>query len=311
VPPRQLSRRDLAASARRPDAEVRRRWARVLARSDGPDAPLVALLQDWSAFAGLDWEEMMRRIAGAEDELAREFEERKPRTAEDFVALYPRRRRSSRSSCGGTRPTSSRQAARWPPARSCKRPARGGCWTSAAASGRPRLRLRTRDWRWCSPRSPQPLRFAQWRLRERGREPAVLDLRSDAGSPASGSLDGAVAFDVLEHMPDITVALARIDRLLAAGGILVANQIYVSADEGPHHFPQGGEALKWLHARGYRLAHVPHVCWIAQKAPLAAPLRRVQGAQIQARIAAARVAAAFERGPGRPIARRVIGWALR
>jgi hypothetical protein len=68
--------------------------------------------------------------------------------------------------------------------------------------------------------------------------------------------------------------------------------------------------LEHLHALGYRLAHVPDVMWVGQKASLAARTRAFQGVDLKARIAVTR-ALETRHGPiGRRIARRGIRHAL-
>jgi SAM-dependent methyltransferase len=145
----------------------------------------------------------------------------------------------------------------------------------------------------------ESLEFARRRLERRGLEPAdSLDLWDrPLASIEPGSLDGAVAFDVLEHLPNIEPRLEELDKALAPGAVFCFNQVYVRPDEGPHHYPQRGEALLWLHHHGYRLAHVPHVLWLAQKAALPKRERLQQERSIRARIAATKVAERL-RGPG-------------
>ena len=153
----------------------------------------------------------------------------------------------------------------------------------------------------------ESLEFAQRRLERRGLRPAdSLDLWDrPLASVEPGSLDGAVAFDVLEHLPDIEPRLEELDRALTPGAIFCFNQVYVRPDEGPHHYPQRGEALLWLHEHGYRLAHVRHVLWLAQKAALPKRERFKQERSIRARIAATKVAERL-RGPGSSAAAHVL-----
>jgi cyclopropane fatty-acyl-phospholipid synthase-like methyltransferase len=138
--------------------------------------------------------------------------------------------------------------------------------------------------------SGEMLDFARWRLGQREIPHDALDLRTASlGDLAPGSLDAVVAFDVFEHIPDVAPHLQLLDRALAENGVICLNQAYVSKwDTNVAHFQQHGEVLQWLHGHGYRLAHVPSICWVAQKAPLAAAAHRAQAASLRARVAAVR-----------------------
>lgn len=309
---RVLSRRELATLGAAPTGAAQARWRRALAPPSGDEPPLVSLLDDWGEFADLDWPPMLRQVFDAHEKVAGELRERRPETPEEVAAFYDETDTliplllwwhatdtiSARcASCAVEVMT----------AAGARRVLDFGCGIGSTALALAEAGFEVT----LSEVARTPLEFAEWRLRRRGREPRTIDLLDSSVSDLEpNSFDGAVAFDVLEHLPDIEPSLEALHRALAPGGIFCFNQVYVPSTDGPHHYPQCGEALVWLHRRGYRLAHVTPVCWIAQKAKLPAAGQRAQGLELRGRILAARAA---ERYPGplaAGISKRVINRAL-
>lgn len=265
----------------------------------------MSLLGDWGRFGSLDWEEMLRRITTAEKRLASDFRERRPVTPDEVAALY----RATDTLIPillwwhGTDLVPARCAAVAVDVLRVAGAGRvldfgcgiGSTSLALAEAGLDVVIAEVAD---------EPLRLAAWRLRERGYAATAVDL---AQSTLTETVEGVVAFDVLEHVPDLEATLRAIDAVLDHGGVICMNQVVVPDDEGPHHYPRRGEPLLILHGMGYRLTHVRTVCWVAQKLPLSVRERRRQAFALRARIAAAGLAARLPP----PLAWRLLARALR
>ena len=79
-------------------------------------------------------------------------------------------------------------------------------------------------------------RFVDYRFSLRGMGAALFDLSAD--EPAAESFDAVVSFDVLEHVPDPLAVLARFERWLKPGGLLVMNVAFGSDPANPEHLLQ-------------------------------------------------------------------------
>jgi SAM-dependent methyltransferase len=288
-------------------------WRRALAPPGRNEPPLVSLLEDWGEFSGLDWPTMLRRVHSSHEEVAEEFEKLRPSAAQAVAELYNETEtliplllwwhgtdlNPARCATGAARVMS---------AAGVGRVLDFGCGIGSTAlvlaEGGHEVVL--------ADVAEGPLRFADWRMRRRGHEAGVVRLLdTPLEDAAEASYQGVTAFDVFEHLTEIRPSLEQIDRVLAPGGVICFNQVYVPAGEGPHHYPQRGEALVWLHQHDYRLAHATHICWVAQKDGQRAGERLAQSAAIRARIASTRLAEGL-RGPGSgTAAHRIISHALR
>jgi 2-polyprenyl-3-methyl-5-hydroxy-6-metoxy-1,4-benzoquinol methylase len=271
----------------------------------------VSLLADWSAFSGLDWPAMLRRVHGGEAELLGLFEQRRPSSDDEVARIYDDTNALIPILLWwhGTDATPMR------------------CGSGAAALMRAAGATRVLDFG-CGIGSTSlvlasagchvvladvaqaPLRFARWRLEQRGHAPEVVDLR-DESLDRLEPVDGIVALDVVEHLPDPLPAVAALDRVLRADGVIVLNQVWVPAGEEPAHYPRRAEVLTWLHRHGYRLGHVPGTFWIAQKAPLGRRRQLAQGASLRLRVAAASMVAPLPGRAGRAVSARVTARLLR
>src|SRR5215210_6744651 len=88
MPLRTLSRQELVSLASVPEEAARTRWRLALSPPSREEAPLVAMLEDWSEFAGLDWPTMVRQIFSAHGQVEQYFLERRPATPESVAAFY-------------------------------------------------------------------------------------------------------------------------------------------------------------------------------------------------------------------------------
>jgi len=104
----------------------------------------------------------------------------------------------------------------------------GGIGTNAILLGRLGLEVAVADV------SGVLLDFARWRLRRRGLDAALIDLRRESLKPLHYDLISAV--DVLEHVKDPLETLEELHAALAPSGILVINLIASPPDpERPFH----------------------------------------------------------------------------
>ena len=306
---RVLSRRDLRRYATVPVEEALARWAEALSVPSGPAAPLDAVLDDWGRHTGLDREALMRRIATADAALAQEFERRRPTTPAEVAQLYRETETliPLLARWHGSDPNPARCAAGAAAVLSvieARKVLDFGCGigSTALVLGHAGLDVTLADV------AEGPVRLAAWRMERRALHPTIVEPGTQTlPNVDTGSCDGIVAFDVLEHVPDLDPVLAELDRALAPTGVLCLNQVYVGADEGPQHYPQCGEALLWLHERGYRLAHVTGVCWVAQRASLPGATRGLQAVGLRSRMLAARGSARLPRA----VRQRLVSRALR
>jgi SAM-dependent methyltransferase len=287
-----LTPKELRTIGSVPEHLVAQRWRASLSDSGPPRLPLVSLLEDWARFAGIDYPTMLREVSEAQARIDAQWNERLPEGPDAEAAFYDETDtliplllwwhgtdlNPARCAVG---------AATVLEAIGARRVLDFGCGIGSTAlvlagTGADVLLVDVAE---------EPLRFAEWRLRERGYEPKTMArLQGPLNEVEPGWSDGIVAFDVFEHLPDPYPNLEALDRTLAPAGVICLNQVYVPAGGEAQHHPQRGEVLEWLHDRGYRLAHVPSVCWIAQKAPLPTAAHTAQGLSLSARIAATRIA---------------------
>lgn len=265
--------------------EARAWWDRALGGADGRPI-LLPLLEEWGEYSGQGYPEMLEAIFTAKDRVTDEWEARRPETPEEAAAFYdatdtitplllwwhatgPRPPRCAAAMDRLLRATGGRRVLDFGAGI-------GSTALALAAEGREVV---------LSEVSGELLSFAAHRLRRRGIAPELLDLRARRLADLdAGSVDGVCVFDVFEHLPDAIPACRDIDRLLRPGGVACFNQVFVPPEDEPGHYPRRGEVLRWFHARGYRLAHVTGVCWVAQKAPLPARARLAQGLEIRTRV---------------------------
>jgi SAM-dependent methyltransferase len=287
-------------------------WQAALAPMSAPETPtLVSLLEDWSAFSGRTYPEMLTDVFAAKDKVDREWDEQRPQSAEDVAAFYDHTdtviplllwwhaTAAGPARCAAGAVAAFREIG-------ARRVLDFGCGIGSTA-----LALASAGFEVVlADVAQEAMRFAAWRLEQRGYAAKTIDV-SGGGPIPIDSVDGVVSFDVFEHLPEVTQAVVRLDAVLAPGGVLCCNQAYV-AEEGdePQHYPQHGEVLVALHDRNYRLAHVPDVVWLAQKAPLPGRARAAQRAELRARIAITRALEPRRGRIGRRIATRGIRHAL-
>lgn len=300
---RPLDRRELRRIGSVDGSRAQAWWARALGGTDARPV-LLSLLEEWAGYSGQTYPEMLEAIFTAKGRVVDEWETRRPATPEEAAAFYdatdtitplllwwhatgPRPPRCAAAMAGLVRATEGRRVLDF-----------------GAGIGSTALALASQG---CevvlSEVSGELLDFAAHRFRRRGLEPELLDLR--AGSLRDlpeASVDGACVFDVFEHLPDAVAACEDIDRLLAPGGVVCFNQVFVPPEDEPGHYPQRGEVLRWLHSHDYRLAHVTGVCWVAQKAPLSRGGRLSQGTELRGRIALARAVEGRDGFVGRRLA---------
>lgn len=304
---RPLERRALRAAGTLAVEEALKRWQASLAPLGDPGLPaLVALLEDWAGFSGLDYPAMLRSIFAGQDKVDQEWHDQRPQTAEEVAAFYDRTDTIIPLLLWwhGTEPGPARGAAAAVAVLTAVGARRvldfgSGIGSTGLVLAHAGLEVTLADV------AREPLSFGAWRMRQRGHEPDTLDLLEHPLEGLSdGAWDGAVAFDVFEHLPETAGTIGRLDQLLRPGAALCFNQAYVPNDPAePEHYPQHGEVLLQLHALGYRLAHVTDVMWIAQKAPLGGAERRRQALELRARVAAVRAVGDRRRGPvGRSLA---------
>jgi SAM-dependent methyltransferase len=300
---RVLDPRDLRAAADVGVEQARRAWAKAM-RHDGDDPVLVALLDDWSRWSGLDYPDMLRAVFTAQDTVDREWEAASPGTPESAAAFYDQTDTIVPLLLWwhATTPGPARSAATAASVFGAVGVRRvldfgGGIGSTSLALAAGGIEPVIAEV------SGSLLDLARWRFERRGRALETVDLRSETlGSLAPGSFDGAISFDVFEHIPNVPEALGSLDRLLRPAGVLCFNQVFVPEDrDEPQHYPQCGETLVWLHDHGYRLAHATDVGWVAQKAPLDGASRARQALELRARIGSAKAL----RGRRGPIGRRV------
>lgn len=300
---RALSPAQLRRAASVEPQEALRLWTHALGRG-GATTALVSLLEDWSEWSGMTYPDMLQTIMEAQEKVNREWDEQRPEAPEEVAAFYDATDTLIPLLLWwhGTTPRPARCAATAASvigAAGGRRVLDFGCGIGSTS-----LLLASQGLEpVLSEVSRETMRFAEWRLRQRGLDPSTIDLRSRtlADLPTC-FVDGIVAFDVFEHLPNLNETLGELDRLLQPGGVLCFNQIFIPEErEEPQHYPLRGEALLWFHRRGYRLTHVIDVCWVAQKAPLGPRERLAQSLSLRGRIAAARL---VEQRRG-PIGRRV------
>ncbi len=305
--------RELAIAAEVGDAHVRAQWDAALAVGDPPPPAMLSLFDDWSAFSGQDYRALLERVFSAYTDAGSEWDAKQPSTPLDVADFYgetatmvPMLLWWHGTNLGPARcAVGASSVLRCVGARSvldfgC------GIGSTALVLAHAGLRVTLADV------SQEALDFSRRRLDRRGRTYDVLDLRSSRlDTLPDASFEGVVAFDVFEHIPFPERDLARLDRLLAPEGLICLNQLYVPEEDSPAHYPQHGELLQWLHAHGYRLAHVRSVCWIAQKAPLGGVSHRRQGAALRARVAGARVADGLDGSVGRRLGHHLARLTLR
>jgi cyclopropane fatty-acyl-phospholipid synthase-like methyltransferase len=300
---RVLSRSELGKLASVTNRIAEDRWRTCLSRTGHAEPPLLALLDDWSEFAGIDYRTMLVNTLDAQARIDQQWLARRPDGTAAAAAFYDETDTliPLLTWWHGTDLNAARcatAAAEVFTAIGARRVVDFGCGIGSTSLLLSEAGMQTL----LTDVAEEPLRFAIWRLRERGHRPESLNLLQETLEGIDpASCDGAVAFDVFEHLPDPTSSLAKLDRALAHGGTLCLNQAYVPHEDELQHFPQRGEVLRWLHEHGYRLAHVPSVCWIAQKAPLSRPERIRQHLGLGIRRLSTHVA---DGQPG-PIRRRV------
>lgn len=296
---RVMDRRRLRAQAT-PDARrAQEVWQTSLARSAEapPPLPLVSLLEDWAEFSELDYRDMLAVISRAQHKADREWADWQPQSDDEVAAFYDRSDTIVPLllwwHATGRLPALCATAAAQVFERVGARRVLdfgAGIGSTALVFARRGIDVVMADV------AREPLRFAEWRLKARGYTSEPLDLvASSLDDLPTASVDGVVTFDTFEHLPDSAASVGALDRVLRPGGALVFNQAYVPEESVDQHYPQRGQVLVALHERGYRLAHVASVAWVAQKAPLSPVGRRAQGLEIRARIAAVR---AMERRRG-------------
>lgn len=289
---RPLGRDELRDAATVDVAEARAWWARALGSADGRPV-LLPLLEEWGEYSGQRYPEMLEAIFTAKDRVADEWDARRPETPEEAAAFYdatdtitplllwwhatgPRPPRCAAAMARLLRATGGRRVLDFG----------SGIGSTALALASEGCEVVL------SEVSGELLDFAAHRFGRRGLDPELVDLRTRGlGDLDAASVDGVCVFDVFEHLPDAVSACRDIDRLLRPGGVVCFNQVFVPPEDEPGHYPRRGEVLRWFHSRGYRLAHVTGVCWVAQKAPLPARARLAQGLEVRTRI---RVAEAVE-----------------
>jgi 2-polyprenyl-3-methyl-5-hydroxy-6-metoxy-1,4-benzoquinol methylase len=299
-----LTPSDLKAAATLPDAVVAERWQEALSRDGVVSPPLVSLFDDWSEWSGLDHRAMLVAVQEAQERIDAQWRDASVSDAESAAAFYDQTDtlvpllvwwhgtdlNPARCAVGAEAVIAAVGGSR-----ALDFGAGIGSTALTLADGGAEVTL--------ADVAAQPLDFAEWRMRRRNHPPAeALRLRERSlGNLADSSFDAVVAFDVFEHLPEPAASLEQLDRLLAPAGTISFNQAYVPPGDELQHYPQRGEVLLWLHDRGYRLAHVPGVCWIAQKAPMPRASQMRQGSSLRSRIAATGV---FEGRRGR-LSRRV------
>lgn len=285
--------------------EAGRRWRQALARPGHDDEPtLVALLEEWSAHSGLDYREMLTRILTGQETVDREWEELAPATADEVAAFYDKTETILPLLLWwhGTDITPARCAASAMSVLAAVGAKRlldfgSGIGSTALVAASEGVDVILSDV------SREVLGFAEFRMQQRGYRFDTLDLlEGSIDQLGAASVDAAISFDVFEHLPAVDETLRQLDRVLSPGGVLCFNQAFVPEHpEEPEHYPQHGEVLVALAERGYRLAHVRDVMWVAQKAALAPAEQRRQSLELQARIVATK---AVERRQG-PVGRRL------
>lgn len=301
------SRLKLAAADKLIEAETT--WRGALGRADAAE-PLLSLLDDWAEFSGLDYRTLLTKILTAQEAINNEWTQEHPQTSEAAALFYDKTQTLIPLLVWwhGTEPG---------PAR-CANAAAGvfgavgassvldfGCGIGstalvlAAAGFKPILAEVARE----------ALRFADFRMRVRNYDRKTLDLLStELASLADSLVDAVVALDVFEHLPNPETTLQQLDRLLVSGGTICLNQVFLPERmRKSQEYTRRGELLLWLHEHGYRLAHVMDIFWIAQKEPLSKPAMRMQGLQLRARIACARMM----EGWSGPVGRRLAFYGLR
>lgn len=288
---RVLSPSRLASVASIADDAAEQQWSAALAPPDRLAPPLISLLDDWSEFAHRDYRSLLRDIFDSQGRIDSEWTEQDPSDDASAAEFYDKTETLIPLLLWwhGTDLNSARCASG---AAAALKAIGGhhvldfgcGIGSTALALTHAGAQVVLADV------AEEPLRFADWRLRQRGHEARTMALRKQSLDELhSGWADAIVAFDVFEHLLDAPAALSDLDRVLAQAGIICLNQAYVPEDDELQHLPQRGEVLLWLHQHGYRLAHVPSVCWVAQKARLTGPAHFAQKLSLNARIAASHV----------------------
>lgn len=293
--------------------EAWREWSEVLSAGDGRP-PVIALFDEWGRYSGLGYRDMLGAAMAGEEELHEDWETKRPETADEVSAFYDETtvwfpvllwwHGTARGSNSPARVASG--AARVFRMIGATRVLDFGCGvgTTSAFLAERGLEVIAADV------SKEALQFTEWRLRERGHDARTVYLRESTAREA-GSVDGAVVFDVFEHVhpAELPGVIEDLASLLPPGGVICFNQAFVQEDE-PGHFPLRGEPLVLLHERGFRLVHIPGMFWMGQKVRMRPAERRSQRRVILARIRAARAVSRWGGRIGGRISWRVIRYGV-
>jgi len=285
-----LSADALATTARVDDEVARTRFAAALADRPGERGALPSLLRDWSRFTGNDHETMIERIFSAHAEVYSEWLSADPSEPEAVARFYDETDTLIPLLLWwhGTELTPARCAVG--AAEVLTRIGAETVLDFGCGIGSTALVLATAGIEpIVADVSRQMVDFSLERLQTRDLPATRLDLPGGTGLAdlPSASVHGVVSFDVFEHIPNVAPSLAELDRVCVPGAAMVFNQVWVVEEHHPAHYTRRGDVLLWLADHGYRLAHVPNVCWIAQKAPLSRASAKRQAASIRIRLAAA------------------------
>lgn len=280
---------EVRSAATVPIGAALERWR--LALGDGrPQHPLLSLLGEWGEWAGLDHQTMVETVLTAEARVQEEWETVEAADAEAVRDFYARTETliplliwwhgtdftPARCACAASsvlRAAGARRVLDFG----------AGIGSTSVLMSREGLEPILAEV------SSAALDFARARLARRGYEAPCIDPSGSlVNALGANSLDGIVCFDVLEHLHDVTPTLEEFDGLLADGGVMCLNQVWVPEDDDHvGHFRLRGEVLRWLHAHGYRMVHVRDVMWVAQKTDLKGTEQLRQAAVLRSRVACA------------------------
>lgn len=283
-------------------------WHHSLARPGGSPSTLLALLDDWAEFSGMDHRAMLADIAESQQRIDDLWVEQSPTSHDEVSAFYdqtdaliplhvwwhgtdPNPAVTAHATRGVLQAAGCRTVLDFG----------GGIGSSGLHFAAAGLEVTIAEV------AREVLAFAQHRFATRDMSLRAVDVNEEpVAELAAGSFDAVVSFDVFEHVLDLETVVDDLDRVLGPSGVLVCNQAYVGEEDELQHFPRRGEVLDLLHDRGYRLGHLPGVLWVAQRATLSESERKRQRLEIKARVTASQVA---ERLPG-PLGSRLQRWSL-
>lgn len=194
-------------------------------RLRGADGTRQSILEDLSAFFGMNPEDCVRRCLDWEQWTLEEWHRERRDTTESITAFYHETQSwafdllwyAYLQAEGYAYPVSVAIAQTIPPPRAGASHLDFGSGVGVTSQLFARLGYRTT----LADISTSLLRFARYRLERRGDDASYLDLNTEELAPAS--YDVITAIDTLVHVPDVPGTARALHRALRPGGMLFAN----------------------------------------------------------------------------------------